>query len=198
MASDQFGILLAKNPPVIYVFSGRFPRLSTAGITTAESVDITMYEPAYFMKRAIALARQGMLHGAGGPFGAVVVRDGTIVGEGWNRVLATNDPTAHGEVTAIRDACSKLGTFSLDGCEIHTTGQPCPMCLGAIHWARIGKIYYGFRIEDAAAIGFDDTEFFRQMGLPTEERLIPSEELCREEALMLASDYTQLPGRRHY
>lgn len=157
-----------------------------------------MHEPAYFMKRAIALARQGMLQGAGGPFGAVIVRDGVIIGEGWNRVLATNDPTAHGEVSAIRDACAKLGTFSLDGCEIHTTGQPCPMCLGAIHWARIGKIYYGFRVGDAAEIGFDDTEFFRQMQLPAEERLIPSEELCREEALLLAKEYTGLPGRRHY
>jgi guanine deaminase len=157
-----------------------------------------MYEPAYFMKRAIDLARQGMLQGAGGPFGAVIVRDGVIIGEGWNRVLATNDPTAHGEVSAIRDACSRLGTFSLHGCEIHTTGQPCPMCLGAIHWARIGKIYYGFRVEDAAEIGFDDTEFFRQMRLPVEERLIPSEELCREEALLLAREYTALPGRRHY
>ena len=150
------------------------------------------------MRRAIALARQGMNQGAGGPFGAVVVKNGIIVGEGWNRVVGTNDPTAHGEVTAIRDACSRLGTFSLEGCEIHTTGQPCPMCLGAIHWARIGRIYYGFRIEDAAAIGFDDTEFFRQMLLPPAERMIPSEELCREEALELAAEYTRLPDRQHY
>ena len=157
-----------------------------------------MQGPEFFMKRAIELARQGMNQGAGGPFGAVIVKDGEIVGEGWNRVIATNDPTAHGEVTAIRDACEKLGTFSLEGCEIHTTGQPCPMCLGAIHWARIRKIYYGFRIEDAAAIGFDDTEFFRQMALPADERLIPSEELCREESLALAHEYTRLPGRRHY
>lgn len=151
-----------------------------------------------FMRRAIELARAGMNQGAGGPFGAVIVRDGEIVGEGWNRVLATNDPTAHGEISAIRDACAKLGTYSLEGCEIHTTGQPCPMCLGAIHWARIGRIYYGFRIEDAAAIGFDDTEFFRQLGLPSEQRMIPSAESCREEALALAHDYSQLPDRRHY
>lgn len=151
-----------------------------------------------FMRRAIDLARLGMNQGAGGPFGAVVVKDGNIVGEGWNRVLATNDPTAHGEITAIRDACGKLGTFSLEGCEIHTTGQPCPMCLGAIHWARIRKIHYGFRIEDAAAIGFDDSEFFRQMALPPEQRTIPSQELCREEALILAHEYSVLPGRRHY
>jgi len=157
-----------------------------------------MMEREDFMRRAIELARQGMNSGAGGPFGAVIVRDGKIVGEGWNRVVGTNDPTAHGEVTAIRDACSKLGTFSLEGCEIHTTGQPCPMCLGAIHWARIGRIYYGFRIEDAARIGFDDTEFFRQMVLPVEERLIPSSELCREEALVLAEDYLAIPNRQHY
>ena len=110
-----------------------------------------MENPDPFMKRAIELARWGIARGDGGPFGAVVVRQGEIIGEGWNRVVGTNDPTAHGEITAIRDACARLGTFDLEGCEIHTTGQPCPMCLGAIHWARIGRIYYGFRIEDAAA-----------------------------------------------
>jgi tRNA(Arg) A34 adenosine deaminase TadA len=150
------------------------------------------------MQRAIALARQGMNSGAGGPFGAVIVKGGVIVGEGWNRVIATHDPTAHGEVTAIRDACERLGTFSLADCEIYTTGQPCPMCLGAIHWARIARIYYGFGIEDAAATGFDDTEFFRQMNLPPEERRIPSQELCRDEALDLAAEYLRLPGRQHY
>lgn len=151
-----------------------------------------------FMRRAIELAREGMTGGAGGPFGAVVTRGGEIVGEGYNRVLATNDPTAHGEVVAIRDACSRLGTFSLEGCEIHTTGQPCPMCLGAIHWARIGAIYYGFRIEDAAAIGFDDSEFFRQFALPAAERRIPARESCRDEALRLARDYVEMPGRVDY
>lgn len=157
-----------------------------------------MEASAKFMRRAIELAREGMNQGAGGPFGAVVIRNGEIVGEGWNRVLATNDPTAHGEITAIRDACARLGKFSLEGCEIHTTGQPCPMCLGAIHWARIGRIYYGFRIEDATAIGFDDTEFFRQLALPSEQRMIPSQESCREEALALAHEYTLLPDRPKY
>ena len=128
----------------------------------------------------------------------MVVRDGEIIGEGWNRVVSSNDPTAHGEITAIRDACSRLGTFSLEGCEIHTTGQPCPMCLGAIQWARIGRIFYGFRIEDAAEIGFDDREFFRQMELPADERTIPSRELCRAGAMELIREYACLPGRRHY
>lgn len=151
-----------------------------------------------FMMRAIELAREGMTSGAGGPFGAVITRDGEIVGEGFNRVLATNDPTAHGEIVAIRDACSRLGVFSLEGCEIHTTGQPCPMCLGAIHWARIGAIYYGFRIEDAAGIGFDDSEFYRQFALPPAERRIPARESCRSEALRLARDYVEMPGRVIY
>ena len=157
-----------------------------------------MEERESFMRRAIELARHGMEQGAGGPFGAVIVRDGVIVGEGWNRVVGNNDPTAHGEISAIRDACARLGTFSLNNCEIHTTGQPCLMCLGAIQWARMKKIYYGFRIEDAASLGFDDTEFFRQFALPVAERSIPAEELCREDALVLARDYMRLPNRMHY
>jgi len=150
------------------------------------------------MRHAIELARQGMHRGEGGPFGAVIVRNGEIVGEGWNRVVDTKDPTAHGEITAIRDACSRLGTFTLDDCEIHTTGQPCPMCLGAIYWARIERIYYGFRIEDAAKIGFDDREFFRQMTLPPVERMSPSLELCRSEALELAGEYSRIAEKKHY
>lgn len=157
-----------------------------------------MSEQEDFMRRAIELARQGMSQGAGGPFGAVVVKNGVIVGEGHNQVLGTHDPTAHGEITAIRDACRNLETFSLDGCEIYTTGQPCPMCLGAILWARIEKIYYGFSIADAAAIGFDDTEFFRQMQLPPDERLVPAHEVCREDALNLANDYLLIPDRQVY
>ncbi|MBC7979906.1 MAG: nucleoside deaminase [Armatimonadetes bacterium] len=150
------------------------------------------------MERAIKLARQGMLRGEGGPFGAVVVREGKIIGEGWNRVLATNDPTAHGEIVAIRDACVKTGGFSLQGCEIFTTGQPCPMCLGAIHWARIGAIYYGFSIEDAAAIGFDDREFFKQFSLPAGQRAISETELAREQALALTAEYLALPEKINY
>lgn len=99
---------------------------------------------------------------------------------------------------AIRDACAHEGVFSLEGCEIYTTGQPCPMCLGAIYWARIDRIYHGFRVEDAADIGFDDAEFFRQIGLPADARAIPSQELCREQALLLADDYLRLPGLQRY
>ncbi len=150
------------------------------------------------MKRAIELARQGMRSGAGGPFGAVVVRQGEIVGEGYNRVVAAKDPTAHGEIVAIRDACERLGSFSLEGCEIHTTGEPCPMCLGAIYWARIGRIYYGFSISDAAAVGFDDREFHRQFTLPAAERTVPSAESAAAEARLLLGEYGALPNRTPY
>lgn len=194
MTSDQFGILL-KCPETIGQVSAPDYLIAKALIRWEPLV---MQDGEIFMQRAIELARFGMNQGAGGPFGAVVVRNGTIVGEGWNRVLASNDPTAHGEITAIRDACARLESFSLEGCEIHTTGQPCPMCLGAIQWARIDKIYYGFRIEDAAAIGFDDTEFYRQMMLPADQRSIPAVESCRQQALVLAREYSRLPGRRHY
>lgn len=157
-----------------------------------------MADPVSFMHRAIELARQGMRRGDGGPFGAVVVRDGQIIGEGWNQVLATNDPTAHAEITAIRAACDRIGNFSLEGCEIHSTGEPCPMCLGAIQWARIGAIYHGFRVEEAAEVGFDDREFFRQMTLPKDERRIATRERCRAEALELIREYAALAGRRAY
>lgn len=151
-----------------------------------------------FMHRAIELARVSMRAGNGGPFGAVVVRDGEIIGEGSNHVVTLNDPTAHGEIMAIRDACAKTGHFSLDGAVIYTTGQPCPMCLGAIHWARLSRIYYGFRIEDAAAIGFDDTAIFAQFALPPSERLIPATELCRDATRQLATEYASMPQRVRY
>lgn len=150
------------------------------------------------MQRAIELARKGMLAGDGGPFGAVIVRDGDIIGEGWNRVLRDKDPTAHGEVTAIRDACRKAGDFSLESCEIHTTGEPCPMCLGAIHWARIGKIYYGFSISDAQSAGFDDQDFYKEFAKPPAERSIPATALMPDEARALLEDYRSLPDTKRY
>ena len=150
------------------------------------------------MQRAIELARASMLAGNGGPFGAVIVKDGKIIGEGTNHVVAHHDPTAHGEVMAIRDACQRLGTFSLDGATIYTTGQPCPMCLGAIYWARLSRIYYGFRIEDAAQIGFDDRAFFAEFAQPADQRSIPATELSRSAALQLARDYENLPQRVAY
>lgn len=150
------------------------------------------------MNRAIELARKSMHAGHGGPFGAVIVRNGEIIGEGSNHVVLHNDPTAHGEIMAIRDACAKAENFSLEGASIYTTGQPCPMCLGAIHWARLSRIYYGFRIEDAAAIGFDDTAIFDEFAKPESERLIPAGEVARDAALQLAREYVSLSNRIAY
>jgi guanine deaminase len=151
-----------------------------------------------FMRRAIALADEGMQGGHGGPFGAVVVKDGVIVGEGFNRVLSAHDPTAHGEVVAIRDACLKMGTHDLSGCEIHTTGEPCPMCLAAIYWARIECIHYGFTILDAASVGFDDVNFHEELRKPAKQRKVPSRQCCHSEALELLQRYRSLPNTQLY
>jgi len=127
-----------------------------------------------FMERAIALAIQGMEGGHGGPFGAVIVRDGAIIGEGHNRVLSTNDPTAHAEVTAIRDASARAQNFDLSGTTIYVNGLPCPMCMSAIFWARIDRVYYACGPEDAEAIGFDDAAFYRELAKPPAERATPA------------------------
>jgi len=125
------------------------------------------------MRRAIALSHEGMEKGSGGPFGAVVVLDGKIVGEGHNRVLETNDPTAHAEVVAIRNAAKALGRFSLEGCEMYCIGLSCPMCMASLYWARIERLYYVLPPEEAEAIGFDDKYFFDQLAKPLEERDFP-------------------------
>ncbi len=135
-----------------------------------------------FLREAIRLSREKMKLGEGGPFGAVVVKDGRIVGEGWNRVTSTNDPTAHAEIVAIRDACSRLASFSLPGCEIYASCEPCPMCLGAIYWARLDALHFAATREDAAAAGFDDLAIYEQMVLPTAMRSIPVGQALREDA----------------
>lgn len=134
------------------------------------------------MRRAIDLAVENVKSG-GGPFGAVIARDGHIISTGVNRVTANNDPTAHAEVSAIRAACTKLGTFNLEGCVIYTSCEPCPMCLGAIYWAHIDKIYYGANQHDAAAINFDDSFIYRELELPMNKRRKPVENLLHNEAL---------------
>lgn len=141
-----------------------------------------------YMRLAIEEARTGIRLGHGGPFGSVIVKDGKVVGRGHNRVLANNDPTCHGEVAAIRDACGKLGTFDLTGCEIYTTGEPCHMCLCACMWANISKIYYGCTIADNDRIGFRDEKFDRIFG--GREKLGDYMTECgREECLALFEEY---------
>jgi guanine deaminase len=151
-----------------------------------------------FMRRAIELGRRGMDAGDGGPFGAVIVKDGSIVGEGWNRVLAANDPTAHGEVVAIRDACSRAKSFSLSGCELYTSGEPCPMCLAAVYWARIDRLYFGFSVDDAAGIGFDDRSIFNELTKAADQRMVPAVQLLHDEALAALEDYAVHPKRVKY
>ncbi|WP_263410688.1 nucleoside deaminase [Terriglobus tenax] len=136
-----------------------------------------------FMQRAIELATENVRSGRGGPFGCVIVKDGEIVAEGMNLVTSTNDPTAHGEVVAIRRACEKLGTFCLDDCEVYTSCEPCPMCLAAIYWSRCKAIYYGNTAADAAAIGFDDSFLYDEVKRPLEQRTIPTRQLLHDEAL---------------
>jgi tRNA(Arg) A34 adenosine deaminase TadA len=136
-----------------------------------------------FMRQAIQLAKDGMLSGAGGPFGCVIVKDGKIVGQGSNQVLTTQDPTAHAEVVAIRDACRNLNHFQLEGCELYASCEPCPMCLGAIYWARPDRVFFACTKEDAAAIGFDDELIYREIEIKPSERKIPMENLLREESL---------------
>ena len=136
-----------------------------------------------FMREAIRLSVENVKSGNGGPFGCVVVKDGKIIARGTNKVTTSNDPTAHAEVVAIREACTSLSSFQLAGCEIYTSCEPCPMCLGAIYWARPDKIYFANGREDAAKIGFDDLFLYQELPKSIEERTIPTEQLLRTEAL---------------
>ena len=140
-------------------------------------------EDRQFMSRAVELAKMGVEMNLGGPFGCVVAKDGLIVGEGSNRVTSTNDPTAHAEIIAIRDACERLDTFQLDGCTIYTSCEPCPMCLGAIYWARPEKVFYACTREDAANIGFDDDFIYNELEKSNEEREMVLLNFMRDEAL---------------
>ncbi|MBA6153502.1 nucleoside deaminase [Gelidibacter maritimus] len=136
-----------------------------------------------FMLEAVNAALKGMNNNEGGPFGCVIVKDGKIIGRGNNKVTSHNDPTAHAEIIAIRDACKNLNSFQLEGCEIYTSCEPCPMCLGAIYWARPDKVFYGCSQEDAADINFDDAFIYKEIELPHDKRSIPFEQLARDIAL---------------
>ena len=151
-----------------------------------------------FMARAIQLSLDNVRYGNGGPFGAVVVQNGRIVAEGVNRVTATNDPTAHAEVIAIREACAKLGAFELGDCEIYTSCEPCPMCLGAIYWARLARIYFGNVAADAAEIGFDDSRIYREFAKPLPERSILMVQMMREQALAAFRAWQQKADKMRY
>jgi guanine deaminase len=150
-----------------------------------------------FMRQAIALALENIRTG-GGPFAALVVKDGAVVATGANRVTATNDPTAHAEIVAMREACKKLGSFQLDDCEIYTTCEPCPMCLGAIYWARPARVFFASTASDAAAAGFDDAFIYDELETPVEERRIPMTEVQREEALVIFQEWLAKSDKTPY
>lgn len=151
-----------------------------------------------FMKRAIELSRDHMHKGDGGPFGAVIVKDGKIIGEGWNRVTSTNDPTAHAEVTAIREACAKLKNFDLTGAELYTSCEPCPMCLSAVYWSRLSKIYFAATKQDAAASQFDDAFIYQEIPKKISDRKIPMEQLLRSEAQAVFKEWDQKADKIEY
>lgn len=150
------------------------------------------------MRAAIALARTKMRANCGGPFGAVVVRQEKIIARGWNRVTSANDPTAHAEVTAIRAACRKLNTFHLEDCELYTNCEPCPMCLSAIYWARIKKVWYANTRQDAARIHFDDDWIYREVARPIDGRQVKMRQLLRDEALEVFAEWQAKPDKVAY
>jgi tRNA(Arg) A34 adenosine deaminase TadA len=151
-----------------------------------------------FMLEAIEMSKKCLATGKGGPFGAVIVKDGEIVGRGSNMVTTNNDPTAHAEVVAIRDACKNLNTFQLDGCEIYTSCEPCPMCLGAIYWARPKKMYYAANKYDATDAGFDDSFIYKEIELPYSERKIPAEQYDQQEAVKVFDAWKNLSNKVDY
>lgn len=151
-----------------------------------------------FMRRAIELAQKGIDANDGGPFGCVIVRNGEIVGEGWNQVTSTNDPTAHAEVVAIRNACQNLNTFQLDDCIIYTSCEPCPMCLGAIYWARPSAFYFACNKVDAANVGFDDKFIYDELELALNERTIKTETFLREEGLTVFQNWAEKLDKTEY
>lgn len=150
------------------------------------------------MRAAIGLSLSKMRENCGGPFGAVVVRKNKIVGRGWNSVTSANDPTAHAEILAIREACGKLKTFQLDDCELYTSCEPCPMCLAAIYWARLKKVFYANTRADAAKIEFDDDLIYREVAKPVSRRKIPMKQLLRGEALKVFKEWRDKPDKTRY
>jgi len=153
---------------------------------------------ADYMKQAIKLSRDNMQQNIGGPFGALIVKDGKIIGTGANNVTSSNDPTAHAEVTAIRDACRNVDNFSLEGATIYTSCEPCPMCLAAIYWARINIIYYANTQQDAADIDFDDRFLYTEVALPKEKRTIPISQICRDDALSVFKEWQEKTDKTPY
>jgi tRNA(Arg) A34 adenosine deaminase TadA len=153
--------------------------------------------PAH-MREAIRLSLEKMRAGFGGPFGAVIVHQGNIIARGWNQVTSSGDPTAHAEVVAIREACRHLGDFRLAGCELYTSCEPCPMCLGAIYWSRLDRLYFAAGRQDAARVGFDDEFLYTELNLPLARRRVPTAQVLRDEALPAFAEWEAKPDKVPY
>lgn len=151
-----------------------------------------------FMNEAVLLSKKHMELGEGGPFGCIIVKNGVIVGKGWNNVLASNDPTGHAEVNAIRDACKNLGDYQLAGCDVYTSCEPCPMCMGAIYWARPDRVFYANTRQDAADCGFDDSFIYEELNLSLEERKIPMIALDNAGALAVFRQWHDKEQKKEY
>jgi guanine deaminase len=163
-----------------------------------ENIYCSMTREIQFMQEAINAGTEGMRNNLGGPFGCVIVKDDEIIGRGCNMVIATNDPTAHAEVVAIRNACKNLGHFQLDDCEVYATCEPCPMCMGALYWARPKKIYYANSKADAAAIGFDDSFIYEEIALPVAQRKILIQCLHHEDAIKMFEEWQNMNNKTLY
>ena len=155
------------------------------------------HSPESFMREAIKLSAESVRSG-GGPFGAVIVRNGEIIARGENRVTVCNDPTAHAEVSAIREAAARMGTYDLSGCEIYSSCEPCPMCLGALYWARLDRLYYAGTRADAANVGFDDAHIYEELPLDPSQRELPTESLLREEAQRVFAAWAEKADKKEY
>ncbi len=173
-------------------------QVSACSIFAAANYAMKQSAEVNFMQEAIQLSVQNVVEKKGGPFGAVVVKDGKIIARGTNQVTATNDPTAHAEVVAIREACRVLGDFQLKGCEIYASCEPCPMCLGAIYWARPDKLFFANTKKDAAAIGFDDDFIYRELALPLENRRLFTIQLMRDQAVEAFNKWQESPLKIQY
>lgn len=157
-----------------------------------------MMNDEYFIREAIKQADKGITNKEGGPFGAIVVKDGEIVGRGNNKVTSTNDPTAHAEMVAIRDACKNLNSFQLDDCVIYSSCEPCPMCLGAIYWARPKKLVFASSREDASDAGFDDSLIYNEIALPKEKRLIETQQILQDEGIVVFDKWKLIDDKTKY
>ena len=155
-------------------------------------------EDTIYLQEAVELARQGVKNGVGGPFGCIIVKEGRVVGKGCNRVTSTNDPTAHAEVVAIRDACQQLGNYQLTDCDVYTSCEPCPMCLGALYWARPRRVIYASTRHEAADAGFDDAFIYREINLSIEDRKIPFDYLALTEAVDLFGLWKEKGNKKLY